>query len=85
MFLFYLQDQLKTISKHYLKLIDSKPNIVAGTSYANLKEYLLKIEKSGYLDHIVKKSDKEVSILFYHSYLKNRVLIRWVNDISWYG
>lgn len=70
-----------------MKLIDSKPNIVAGTSYANLKEYLLKIEKSGYLDHIVKKSHEEVSILFY-SYLKNRVcsvLIRLVNDMFWYG
>ncbi|XP_026820073.1 caprin-2-like [Rhopalosiphum maidis] len=57
------EDQLKTVSKHYMKLIDSKPNIVAGTSYAHLKECLLKIEKSGYLNNIVKLKhlDKEVN------------------------
>lgn len=44
-----------------MKLIDSKPNIVVGTSYANLKECLLKIEKSGYLDHVIKSVDEEVS------------------------
>jgi len=55
------EDQLKTISKHYMKLIDSRPNIVAGISYANLKEYLLKIENSGYLDHVIKCADKEVN------------------------
>lgn len=48
-----------------MKLIDSKPNIVAGTSYANLKECLLKIEKSGYLNHVIKNVDKEVSIIYY--------------------
>lgn len=46
-----------------MKLVDSKPNIVAGTSYAQLKEYLLKIEKSGYLDCVMKSIDKEVSII----------------------
>uniref|UniRef100_A0A2S2QD77 Caprin-1 dimerization domain-containing protein n=1 Tax=Sipha flava TaxID=143950 RepID=A0A2S2QD77_9HEMI len=56
------EDQLKTVSKHYVKLIESKPNIVAGTSYANLKECLLKIERSGYLDCIVKNVDKEVEV-----------------------
>lgn len=57
------EDQLKTVSKHYMKLIESKPNIVAGTSYAHLKECLLKIEKSGYLNNIVKLKhvDKEVN------------------------
>ncbi|XP_022180557.1 putative uncharacterized protein DDB_G0282133 isoform X2 [Myzus persicae] len=57
------EDQLKTVSKHYMKLIDSRPNIVAGTSYAHLKECLLKIEKSGYLNNIVKLKhvDKEVN------------------------
>jgi len=46
-----------------MKLIESRPNIVAGTSYAHLKECLLKIEKSGYLNNIVKLQhvDKEVS------------------------
>ncbi|KAL5238588.1 hypothetical protein ACI65C_005998 [Semiaphis heraclei] len=48
------EDQLKTVSKHYMKLIESRPNIIAGTSYAHLKECLLKIEKSGYLNNIVK-------------------------------
>ncbi|XP_060844673.1 CAR1 transcription factor-like isoform X2 [Rhopalosiphum padi] len=59
------EDQLKTVSKHYMKLIDSKPNIVAGTSYAHLKECLLKIEKSGYLNNIVKLKhlDKEVNTI----------------------
>lgn len=37
---------------------------MAGTTYANLKEYLLKIEKSGYLDSVIKNSNNEVSILF---------------------
>lgn len=48
-----------------MKLIDSRPNIVAGTSYAHLKECLLKIEKSGYLNNIVKLKhvDKEVSTI----------------------
>ncbi|XP_015367030.1 PREDICTED: putative uncharacterized protein DDB_G0282133 isoform X2 [Diuraphis noxia] len=57
------EDQLKTVSKHYMKLIESRPNIVAGTSYADLKECLLKIEKSGYLNNIVKLKnvDKEVN------------------------
>lgn len=45
-----------------MKLIDSRTNIVAGTSYANLKECLLKIEKSGYLNNIIKKVDKDVSL-----------------------
>lgn len=66
LFIFFkLQDQLKTVSKHYMKLIDSRPNIVAGTSYAHLKECLLKIEKSGYLNNIVKLKhvDKEVSTI----------------------
>lgn len=52
-----------------MKLIDSKPNIVVGTSYANLKECLLKIEKSGYLDYIAQYLDSEVStvlVLFYY-------------------
>jgi len=44
-----------------MKLIDSRPNIVAGTSYAHLKECLLKIEKSGYLNNKAKLVDKEVS------------------------
>lgn len=47
-----------------MKLIESKPNIVAGTSYANLKECLLKIERSGYLDCIIKNVDQEVSGVF---------------------
>lgn len=47
-----------------MKLIESKPNIVAGTSYANLKECLLKIERSGYLDCIIKNVDKEVSRMY---------------------
>ncbi|XP_025198140.1 caprin-2-like [Melanaphis sacchari] len=59
------EDQLKTVSKHYMKLIESKPNIVAGTSYAHLKECLIKIEKSGYLNNIVKlkQVDKEVNTI----------------------
>ncbi|KAL4134874.1 hypothetical protein QTP88_006570 [Uroleucon formosanum] len=59
------EDQLKTVSKHYMKLVDSRPNIVAGTSYAHLKECLLKIEKSGYLNNIVKLKhvDKEVNTI----------------------
>lgn len=36
---------------------------MAGTTYANLKEYLLKIEKSGYLDSVLKNSNTEVSLL----------------------
>jgi len=52
-----------------MKLIDSRPNIVAGISYANLKEYLLKIENSGYLDHVIKYADKEVSILYYNKFV----------------
>jgi len=48
-----------------VKLIDSRPNIVAGTSYAHLKECLLKIEKSGYLNNMAKLKhvDKEVSTI----------------------
>lgn len=48
-----------------MKLIDGMPNIVVGTSYAHLRECLLKIEKSGYLDYIIKNIDKEVSIIYY--------------------
>lgn len=61
MFYFKFKDHLKTVSKHYMKLIDSNPNIVVGTSYATLKDCLLKIEKSGYLDHI--NINKEVSAI----------------------
>ncbi|CAI6352730.1 unnamed protein product [Macrosiphum euphorbiae] len=59
------EDQLKTVSKHYMKLIESRPNIVVGTSYAHLKECLLKIEKSGYLNNIAKLKhvDKEVNTI----------------------
>lgn len=48
-----------------MKLIESRPNIIAGTSYAHLKECLLKIEKSGYLNNIVKLKhvDKAVSTI----------------------
>lgn len=53
------------MAKHYSKLVDSKPNVVAGTSYANLKECLLKIEKSGYLNYIMKNAVKEVCSILY--------------------
>lgn len=52
-----------------MKLVESKPNIIAGTSYAHLKECLIKIEKSGYLNNIVKHVDKEVStynLIYYY-------------------
>ncbi|XP_050439093.1 caprin-2-like [Adelges cooleyi] len=55
------EDQLKTVTKHYVKLIESKPNRIAGTSYANIRESLLKIENSGYLDQVVKKLDNEIA------------------------
>ncbi|VVC28840.1 Hypothetical protein CINCED_3A022999 [Cinara cedri] len=55
------EDQLKAVSKHYMKLVENRPNIVIGTSYAHLKECLLKIEKSGYLNSIIKPSHKEVN------------------------
>lgn len=48
------------MAKHYSKLIDGRPNIVAGTSYAHLKECLLKIEKSGYLDYIIKNKQETI-------------------------
>jgi len=56
------EDQLKTVAKHYSKLLDSKPNIVARTSYADLKKSLLKIEKSGYLNYISKNMTKTVEV-----------------------
>ncbi|XP_008189911.1 uncharacterized protein DDB_G0283357 isoform X2 [Acyrthosiphon pisum] len=69
------EDQLKTVSKHYMKLIDSKPNIVAGTSYAHLKECLLKIEKSGYLNNLakLKHADKEVNTINEDNSLETKI------------
>lgn len=64
LFYFKLQDQLKAVSKHYMKLVENRPNIVIGTSYAHLKECLLKIEKSGYLNSITITKNKEVSKIF---------------------
>lgn len=61
---FKLQDQLKAVSKHYMKLVENRPNIVIGTSYAHLKECLLKIEKSGYLNYMIKARNEEVSEIF---------------------
>lgn len=46
-----------------MKLIDKKPNIVNGTSYADLKECLIKIEKSGYLNYIKQNLNTEVSTI----------------------
>lgn len=53
-----------------MKLIESKSNIVVGTSYANLKECLLKIERSGYLDNIIKNLNRNVNT-FPVSYLQH--------------
>lgn len=54
------EDTFKTVAKHYSKLIDGTSNIVAGTSYAHLKECLLKIEKSGYLDYMTKNKQEAI-------------------------
>lgn len=47
-----------------MKLVENRPNVVIGTSYAHLKECLLKIEKCGYLNYVIKARNEEVSEIF---------------------